>query len=132
MLDIYVDGSYKKDISKKAGWAFIVVEDDKLIHQEYGLTEHDAKSWNIDGELEAALRAIKWANGRKIRLFHDYNGVEYFSICKWKAKSKAARHYQKSVLSIGGIPNVDFIKVKSHSGNHWNDVVDNLASVEVV
>ena len=51
---IYTDGGKEK-------WAFVVVKDDKIIHEESGVFGISASTTNDDTESEAIYRAIKYA-----------------------------------------------------------------------
>jgi ribonuclease HI len=72
------------------------------------------------------MEAVKWAKNNcfSISIFYDYTGVEKFAVGAWRPQkpiTKAYRSYMKGRLS-----DVTFVKVKGHSGNKWNDYVDEL------
>ena len=75
-LRVFVDGSFSPDYAR-AGWAFVAVEDGTEIASEWGVTAFPAESRNIDGELLAAYRAMRWLkmNGKEGIICHDYEGV---------------------------------------------------------
>jgi ribonuclease H-related protein len=124
---IYVDGSYIHNRCKRAGWAWLAVRDGKVIGQESGVTDKDALSRNIDGELEAAIRAMEWAShhGHRAVIHHDYSGISMWASGAWKVKAEVSRDYVERIREIKDI--VTFKKVAGHSGDLYNDMVDKLA-----
>ena len=130
MLKVYVDGSFRNGVCEYAGWAFVVVQNGKEVFSSCGLTKEIAKSWNIDGEIEASLQAIKWLDGRDGTIVYDYLGIEKWATGKWKAKSEVGKMYQEKTK--GKLANISWEKVKSHSGNKYNDIADRLAEKAIV
>ena len=63
---IYVDGSWFKD-QCKARWSFAVFKNNKPVHVESGGIYGRLLS-NVDGELEAAKRAVEYALKRRAKL----------------------------------------------------------------
>lgn len=124
---IYVDGSYIHSRCKRAGWAWLAVRDGKVIGRESGVTDRDALSRNIDGELEAAIRAMEWAHhhGHKAVIHHDYSGIAMWASGAWKVKAEVSRDYVERIRELKGA--VTFKKVAGHSGDLYNDMVDKLA-----
>jgi ribonuclease HI len=124
---IYVDGSYIHNRCKRAGWAWLAVRDGKVMGRESGVTEKDALSRNIDGELEAAIRAMEWAHhhGHKAVIHHDYSGIAMWASGAWKVKAEVSMDYVERIREIKEA--VTFKKVAGHSGDKYNDMVDKLA-----
>lgn len=124
---IYVDGSYIHSLCKRAGWAWLAVRDGNVIGQESGVTAKDALSRNIDGELEAAIRAMEWAHnrGHKAVIHHDYSGIAMWATGAWKVKAEVSMDYVERIREIKAA--VTFKKVAGHSGDKYNDMVDKLA-----
>lgn len=124
---IFVDGSYIHSRCKRAGWAWVAVRDGDVIDRESGVTEKDALSRNIDGELEAAIRAMEWAHrlGHAAVIHHDYSGIAMWASGAWKVKAEVSRDYVERIREIKG--SVTFKKVAGHSGDKYNDLVDKLA-----
>ena len=123
----YVDGSYNKNLHI-AGWAFAVVEDDKVIHELSGAIMNP-ESRQIDGELWAAFNASDWAYMRKhpVVIVHDYAGIGHFVVGNWTPKSNVAITYCRLMKPIFRSDILTFKKIPGHSGNKWNDYVDILA-----
>jgi ribonuclease HI len=129
-LMIYVDGAYFSNCLK-AGWAWVAVKGRQVLAENSGVTQHDALSRNIDGELEAAVQAMKWAGSQEepVVICHDYAGIAEWAHGTWKAKSQIARQYVDKIQSLK--KGIKFVKVQGHSGDKWNDYVDNLAKKSV-
>ncbi len=131
-MRIYTDGSFKDGLF---GWAFVVVENDHFVHQEYGeLTAEElgdnASSRNVTSELIAARKALEWAaqkGYKKVTLFYDYEGVAKWIDGSWRAKKPLTKEWHRFVHDLPF--DVEFIHVKGHSDDKWNEMADSLASV---
>lgn len=126
-VKIYVDGSFFKNC-KRAGWAFAVVENDELIHEKHGVTEWDAPSRNIDGEVVAAANAILWAvehDYKNAVIVHDYLGISAWLTGDWSTIKEIGKWYKRQVKKYAKF--FVFDKIKGHSRNKWNDFVDEKA-----
>jgi ribonuclease HI len=134
--DIYVDGSYKPT-SNKIGCAFALYTDaNKKPHcvafskqlksqQKYGS--------NI-AEMTAVKTAIKTARSlgfTQIDIYYDWNGLELFSHRNnIKQRHNACPSYAAYADYVENARNdarICFIKVKAHSGNEFNSLVDRMA-----
>lgn len=130
-IDVYVDGSFDKEAGF-CGSGVVFVENDEEIDCYSFASVDEYNQWNIQGECEACLNAIKTAGLNEIEILHiyyDYQGVESWATGAWKAKNPYTQGYVKrfnEMISEYSI-NVIFHKVKGHSGNRWNDRADKLA-----
>lgn len=125
-LKLYVDGSFVKGVAA-AGWAYAAVENDVLVQEEFGYSTQHLESRNISGECMAAMKAIDWlvATGKRAQLIHDYMGLSAWLTGDWKHESAIAKRYY-----IGyhrHLHLLDFVKIKGHQGNKWNEYVDRRA-----
>ena len=130
-VDLYVDGSFKPSLSDRSGYGFAAIIDDECIHKLSGRTAENALSRQIDGELEATIKALEWAIYNDFThacVYYDYLGIEKWATNEWKAKSVIARSYKTRIAIILTNIQVTWYKVKSHSGNKWNELADELAS----
>lgn len=125
-LRVYVDGSFMGGCAY-AGWGWIAVDNNQELASGYGLSQEPAESRNIDGELIASYRAMKWLaeQGREGVICHDYEGVARWAKGEWAAKSRVAQRYIAAIQPIKRW--AKFEKVTAHSGDHWNEKVDGLA-----
>jgi ribonuclease HI len=127
--DVYVDGSYLPEIDK-ASWAFIVVQDGNVVHQENGIvnSQEATKTRNVAGELAATMRAAVWVGKREatFKLFYDYEGIEKWLDGSWEAKNVFVKQYvefmKKYLVNL-----VAFEHTKAHTGIEFNEKVDQLA-----
>ena len=60
-------------------------------------------------------------------MYYDYIGIEKWYLGEWKAKSTIAIKYQEFARTAKTKINVVFHKVKSHTNNYYNELVDKLA-----
>ena len=124
--DKWAEGSFDNKASY-AGWGYLIVEKGRIIHRACGRTNAPAISRNIDGELQATIEAIKWAmaHGRDLVIYHDYSGIECWATGAWRAKSSVAIAYQQFIKTVP--IKLDFVKVKGHAGDRYNEMADALA-----
>lgn len=125
-LFLYVDGSFISGHSH-AGWAVAAVEGGELLWTLSGITAEPALSRNIDGELEGAAQAIFWLrkNPQPATICHDYEGIARWALGEWKRTSVVAKRYVERVQPLP--EELRFEKIKAHSGEQWNELVDDLA-----
>lgn len=131
MVKIYVDGSYN-DSRKLTGWGFVVVKDGTLIHKNSGvITDEDVTAMHqVGGELMASMEAIwycKCNSLKDVTIVYDYKGVEDWVTGAWKCKKKVTQCYKEYMNLAKQFVNYKFEKVKSHSGDKYNDMADKLA-----
>ena len=102
----------------------------KNVHAEHGdmVEEDHAGHLNAAGEVQAVIEACQWMAKQKIPDFSihfDYNSLEKWAKNEWKANSDLTRGYKDFFTSYPG--RITWIKVKGHSGNHFNELTDQLA-----
>ncbi|MDB1934012.1 hypothetical protein PMY12_08815 [Clostridium tertium] len=88
---------------------------------------------NVAGELLGAIEAMKWALSNRIKdinIYYDYEGIERWALGIWKTNKKGAKEYKEFFDSIKEVLNINFIKVKAHSGVKYNEEADRLAKKE--
>ena len=128
----YVDGSF--DVSSgKYAYGVVILHDGKEYHLSgFGNDEEMATMRNVAGEIMGATAAMKYAltkNWKEITIFHDYNGISEWCTGGWKTNKDGTREYKETYQRIRRDVNVKFVKVKGHSNNFYNDVVDGLAKL---
>lgn len=128
----YVDGSYDKETGRYSyGLVWQYLEE---CGERFGLGEE--ASWqrhhNVAGEVLGALEAFKLASkkgAKNVKLYHDYVGIASWAKGEWKANFPMTQAYQKACEAYIKALEVDFIKVKAHSGNPQNERADKLAKL---
>jgi ribonuclease HI len=133
----YVDGSFNQS-SGLFSYALVVVKDDVIVHIENGAAENNEQQSirQIAGELLGAIRAVKYAvenNLKEIVILHDYVGVCYHATGFWERKEKSSQKYYDDINKIikGNDLSVTFVKVDSHTGDLFNEIVDEFAKKAV-
>lgn len=129
-IDIYVDGSFD-DIAKIYSYGLVAIKNDNIIYEDSGFGTSDAASMgNVAGEILGAMKAAQYAyenNYDVLNLYHDYSGIAFWVEGTWKTKNEHTRSYKEYMDKAAKCIRINFIKVKGHSGNKWNDYVDTLA-----
>lgn len=142
----YVDGSYNEEHNIAAG-ALVVVDPvtQQVIDKESKivttkgienltkrrLIEEALAGHNVAGEIEGVKLSLKYAlrHGYKhVTIYHDYAGLAHWATGAWKANKPYTKAYAEAVQTISKSVKIDFIKVKGHSGNTFNNSADGLAS----
>ena len=129
----FVDGSYDKDTKIYGSGVAILLPNGKyegLVTA--GIDEWD--QWNIVGELEATKLAIQTAEERgenQIFIYHDLNNISLWASGEWQAKNEYTQEYVRFIEEKSKTMQIQFIKVKGHSGNTHNDAADKLAELAV-
>lgn len=128
----YVDGSKRKGI-KGYGSGIAFLNNNGYLVKTMSFKGQDPiflKSLQIAGELNATIEAIKWgiANRYKnIIIRYDYMGIQKWARKEWKHNAEVSKHYVEQYDALSELINVGFEKVKAHSDNTYNDLVDSLA-----
>lgn len=127
---VYVDGSF--DLETMSYSYGVVILTGKEIHRMSGREEDPemALMRNVSGELKGAMKAMEWAIENEIRtlyLHYDYTGIERWAKGDWKTNKDGTKAYKAYFDSIKDKIKVEFIKVKAHSGNKYNEEADKLA-----
>lgn len=134
-VNIYVDGSYNPVTNIIGCAAVLFVEGGKRPHriafskrlksqQEYGS--------NI-AEMTAVKTAVKTAlslGNTQINIYHDWNGLDLFSHrdnIKKHHKCPSYTTYADYLEKFREDAEISFIKVKAHSDNELNCLVDKMA-----
>jgi ribonuclease H-related protein len=124
-LRAYVDGSF---VSGKVGYGAVILKDGASIQEFFGRVLEDLSTRQVAGELKATLEVMRWCeenNIAQIDIYYDYTGIEKWARGKWQANLPLTQHYQDYMRKTA--VKVRFFKVQSHTGDHWNDVADELA-----
>lgn len=128
---IYVDGSFDS-ATKRFSYGMVVLKDGAEIATGCkAFSEPDmADMRNVSGEIYGSMAAMKWCldNGvSDVVIYYDYEGIAKWPLHEWKANKKGTQAYVAYYDSVKDRLSVEFRKVKGHSGDKYNDMVDGLA-----
>lgn len=128
----FCDGSYDEKLNRYSyGVVAINLDNKKENLCGSGSNPKYKSSCNIIGEIFGAINAMDWAisNGyEKIKIYHDYEGVSKWITGEWAAKSETAKMYTCLYnAKFNGVLEIEFVKVKGHSNNKYNEEADCLA-----
>lgn len=134
MAEAYVDGSYS-DKYKMYSYGVVILHNNKVI--EFSGKDNDADSIsmrNVAGELLGSIESIKWALENKIRkisIYYDYEGIEKWALGLWKTNKKGTKAYKEFIDNVSKNIEIEFVKVKAHTGVLYNEEADRLAKAEL-
>lgn len=132
--NIYVDGSYYDETNEYSA-AFVVVENNKITYEwsKKGKNKEMGKMLNsLSGEIMAASAAAAYAaKSKKKNVFIYYDNIMVADLY-YKEKEARNEYTKKYVDFLESLAHehkmkIEFVKVKSHNGNRFNDYVDQLA-----
>ncbi|MBD5465502.1 MAG: hypothetical protein HDR22_06745 [Lachnospiraceae bacterium] len=129
-IDAYIDGSYDDNLKKYSYGIIIFYNQRKYQFSSSGNDKELVELRNVAGELLAAMNAMQFALEKEVRginIYYDYQGIEMWATGNWKANLPFTKKYTEFSRMVMNKLKVNFIKIKSHSGNKYNDEVDLLA-----
>ncbi len=126
----YVDGSFNSE-TKEFTYGAVIFWNDKEYHFSDRFDDEElAKMHNVAGELKGSEKAIEFALEKSIgnlTIYHDYEGIAKWCTGEWKAKKTGTQAYKAFYDSVKGQVEINFVKVKAHSGDKYNELADTLA-----
>ncbi len=126
----YVDGSYNAT-TKEFSYGMVILDGrEELKFSKKVDMPQLASMRNVAGEIKGSEAAMQYAfdNGySKITIYYDYEGIEKWCLGLWKTNKEGTREYKAFYDKISKKVEVNFVKVKGHSNDHYNDMVDELA-----
>lgn len=128
----YVDGSYK---SGKCGCGGLIINPDGTYINISEQAPNVDGLQNVSAELQATLKILSLIlkmNVNDIDLYYDYEGIEKFTTAVKKDAKPMVKKYNEEVKRISQRININFKKIKSHSGDICNNYVDKLARKAVI
>ena len=127
----FTDGSYD-DVVKAYGSGVLIFLPDGS-NKEISISGNDrdfVQERNIAGEVMAVLNAIDWAlnNGYdKITIFYDLQNIGGWAKDNWKTNTNCSKTFKKYLVEKKNFIDIEFVKVKGHSNNIYNNKADELA-----
>jgi len=128
-LHIYVDGSYN-GTEEIYSYGLVAVKNGVIQYIESdGIKDPSKKNIRqIAGELRGAVRAAEYAIDKgeiKVVIFHDYEGISHHATGFWERKeSSSIEYYEKMNNLMKQGLDIIFVKVDSHTGDLFNEIVD--------
>jgi ribonuclease HI len=134
-LNVYTDGSHIERVG--AGWAFVVVEDDKEQFNDSGPVK--GEQTNNRGELTAILMALESVTASKFTIWTD---SQYSRKCvtewylNWKQNGwitstgypvKNVDLIERIIAHLERRPDIQIKHIPAHRGHKWNEKADQLA-----
>ncbi|WPQ59460.1 viroplasmin family protein [Paenibacillus polymyxa] len=138
VLYCYVDGSYNNNIPNYS-YGICAVLNEKVVHIQNGQGNNpDAiEMQQIGGELLGAITSLQYAKNNRhpqVVILHDYLGVAHHATGFWKRTNKYSERYftwMQNFFSSNTDMKVNFVKVKAHTGNNFNEIADGLAKLAI-
>lgn len=126
----YVDGSYDSKTKRfSCGVVMFHAGNEQHFSESFDDAEL-AEMHNVAGEIKGAEKAMQFCleNGVKsLTIYHDYEGVAKWCIGEWQARKTGTKAYKTFYNLASEKVQIQFIKVKGHSGDKYNDLADQLA-----
>ncbi|OPJ61693.1 viroplasmin family protein [Clostridium chromiireducens] len=129
-IHAYVDGSYNSSDGRYS-YGVVCVNNNVVEYIESNAEKNLSGGRDIRqiaGELKGAVKAVEYAieNGqKKIVVFHDYEGIAHHATGAWGRKEESSIEYYNKMQELmkSGIE-IIFVKVDSHTGDLFNELVD--------
>lgn len=144
VIEVYTDGSAdndrKRNVDGLGGYAFVVLKDGKEFDEIQGI---DIKTNSMKMEIQAVIDALKYVkknfpfNLEKVKIYSDSQVVVSTINDKWYEKWELTnfafvknKEMMKEFIELWKSFNgkAEFIKVRGHSGNFYNERADFLAN----
>ena len=126
----YVDGSFNV-ATNEFSYGAVIFYDNKEIHlKEKFDNEEIATMRNVAGEIYGSMAAMQYAMDKgikKIKIYHDYEGIAKWCQGLWKTNKSGTIAYKSFYDEAKNKVKIEFVKVKGHSGDKYNDLADKLA-----
>ena len=151
-FDIYTDGAAtmrKIDgeyVREAGGWGYVILQNGEEIMSDYGgLSQTTNNAMELTAILNALRKYLSFGyNGQEVRIYSDSAyciGIFTQWINGWKVNDWTRGKKHEPIENVGIIKEIDnvleqierrfctinWVKVKGHNGNEWNEYVDKLA-----
>lgn len=126
----YVDGSYNGS-DTEFSYGMVILDGSEEYKFSKKIEDRNlAQMNNVAGEIAGAMAAMEYAvihNKKKVIIYHDYEGIAKWCMGEWKTNKEGTIAYKKYFDEIRKKIEVEFVKVKGHSNDKYNDLADELA-----
>ena len=126
----YIDGSYDATTGCYSFGGVLIIENNQYEFNKKYTPDSYSSARNVAGEIKGAGFIIQYAikeGIKELNIIYDYEGIEKWYTGKWQANSAIAKAYVEFKEKVKHKIKINFIKVKSHSNNSYNDLADKLA-----
>jgi ribonuclease HI len=126
----YVDGSYKAKTKEFSCGVIIFCNNEVYKFCEKFYDKELSQMRNVAGEIKGAELAIKFClenDISKIQIYHDYEGVSKWCSGEWKTNKEGTKAYANFYKESSKKVDINFHKVRGHSGDTYNEIADQLA-----
>lgn len=126
----YVDGSYNGS-DREFSYGMVILDGGEEYKFSKKIEDRNlAQMNNVAGEIAGAMAAMEYAvthDKKKVIIYHDYEGIAKWCMGEWKTNKEGTIAYKKYYDEIRKKIEVEFVKVKGHSNDKYNDMADELA-----
>jgi len=127
---VYCDGSYNIFTNEYSFGAILLLNNKEFtFNRKFSKDEYSVYR-NVAGEVRGAAYMINYClkkGLKEINLCYDYAGIEKWFKGEWKANNNLTLNYQEFARKNKDKITVNFIKIKSHTNDKYNDIADRLA-----
>jgi len=124
MVEIYCDGAYSSS-RNQGGWAFVVVQDNKVIHKDYeGLLNTTNQRMEIMAMIEALKFTRLFSRPVPIKIYTD--SMYVIGTITKNYKMNANQDLWQILLPLVN-KDIEYLHVKGHDGNRFNEECDKWA-----
>ncbi|MBN2219197.1 MAG: reverse transcriptase-like protein [Kosmotogaceae bacterium] len=130
-VHLFVDGSF---MDNKVGYGVLVISENRIEKRINGCIKENLEMRNVTGEIEGVIRALEYCEQkgyRKVTIHYDYMGLRCWADGEWKAKNKLTRKYVERLKEYSSQFDIEWVKVRSHTGETFNEIADKLAKRSV-